>query len=1271
MGTVNVLKGLDTERKIYKFNGTLRKNLALDWEHCKIYLGSQELDSQYEVREDDVVIIREHPGLSAAAVAIIAFVSLAAAVTTGAISIYKAKQAQREAKEAMDKLRNQMKKNGETETIPWLAGARNQKAEGKQSPIILGRHLFTPYYLCDPYMVPSGKDGEDLDWYGTFLVGQSGLAIEELRNGTTHLAGFAGEKETVVNRQQFTGMGGTEGFASIVQRGYFPTDIFNQKWTDSLESTVEIGRKKDSGEKTYEEYIAGGGTGGSNGYQAWLTNYREQKRLAEEDGIHVYDEGPEEIIRQTASFPMKAEIEIYVDGLSGWDSQNGVATDATVEIELGWSKNESGPWTKIPITGWADGTHGTKTKLTKNSQKQMRFLASVDFSTYASTIYDRKGTPVYIRAVRHTRMHVNGYKDRVYLSAIRTRQYNPKESDDKKLVPAKNISLAMAGKFCRMGIQLRVNKNTEENLDRFNVIASMTGRVWDKATKKWSTDKAKTSNPAAVALEVLTGLIHNASALGDDEIDLPSFGRLHEYCQGREVEVEGEPKVAFNLECNGVLSSPAKKIDVLKEVLATCDAGLYVNEFGKAIAYYDDYQETPIALLNPQNIVTMNETRNFDHRAEGYLVEFVNAEADWSTDTHKILRPFVEEPEGGCKYSPVKFIHVTGYYHAMWLARRMMAKEVHRPGEVKVSVGKEGRYFAPGSLLKVQHEGFKHGIGSGEIVNNIVEGNQIIGIRTMEKFNLSKDRDYFVDWYVVDDERNHVVTRQIQSPGEYTNILLFTTPQPMNWEAPIPANSDDAPIYGNIVSVIDNEREGTVKVRESKRYLVSDLSETEQGYDLTLVQYNENIYETGKINPYVSSIIKSNPLVLSSHVDTRPYDGANGRGVRSINYKYRLTATNAKPTQGWSNTGWLETMPIPTSTNKYLWFIERILYTDGSFTDTIGLQAVYGDKGEAADIGTIWQETYWGATTTAPNNTGTHDGRKINHGNYLMYKGQTSGTWEYAYIYQWDAINKTWAKLPRANNWEKYLDGVSDLTAGTPEGIFSTAFMKTLFAQTLNGDYANIRMELRVGTGDDVIVIDGVNKQIYTKGFTGIDGSVKGFRFKAYDQATGGGLIEVNNIKTKNMVATNGMFEGELTAGALQANTKPLYSTQRRHTSGKNIPTVMEDERSFLNITNDPLAGYSISGRIEGTYGSRSLEEIYIYVPGRVGGLTLDFILYYADGTNSGNLYMDGQSSLTATLSFRYRTKDWTVAITDISDNDPRISGVLYREGNKLMISTG
>jgi hypothetical protein len=144
----------------------------------------------------------------------------------------------------------------------------------------------------------------------------------------------------------------------------------------------------------------------------------------------------------------------------------GVETPASVGITLEWSKSNSGGWT--PITDWNNKI------ITRSSVKQMRFLAEVDFP---SSVWSKDGSPVFIRAVRTTRMYSGSYRDRVYLSAIRTKQYNPKTSSNTQLIAAKNLNERLVGKFCRIGIKIKVNQNTQEFLDRFSIIASMTART--------------------------------------------------------------------------------------------------------------------------------------------------------------------------------------------------------------------------------------------------------------------------------------------------------------------------------------------------------------------------------------------------------------------------------------------------------------------------------------------------------------------------------------------------------------------------------------------------------------------------------------------------------------------------------------------------------------------------------------------------------------------------------------------------------------------------
>ena len=834
MGIVNVFKGLGPEREIHRFNGRIGKRLNLDWKHCKMLLGDREITKNYSVGENDVVYIREYPGALSTGLLIGAIVvgvlSAGAAVASGLYARHQVRKAERAMEESLRRIRNDNRRR-DIESIPHLSGARNEFAEGKQAPIILGRHMFAPYFLSEPYMTPEGEDGEDLYWYGTFLVGQTGLNLEKLRNGTIDLASFEGNSETPSGTYRFDSPPASDGDgpppfhdpenrAEIRQTGRFDETVFNERWEDSLESSVELDRKRKDEAGTVED-------------------------------IWIEDDGPEPVIRESAGFPMRLEAEILVDGLHGWDGNRGVPVNATVELRVEWAPDETGPWAALP--GWENMT------LTRNSMRQMRFVAAIDLP---ASVYSAAGKPVYVRATRLSRRHAGGYRSRTVLSALRTRQYSPLLSDGERLVPAGNMAPSLVDKFCRIGVKIKVNENTREALDRFSVIASMTGRTRDGS--RWSDGKTATSNPAAVALEVLTGLVHEPSRHRDSEVDLESLGELYDWCDSREVTVAGSGLRPVRLESCGVLTGATRKLDVLRAILATCDAGLYVSEFGKLRFWYDDFQTEPVALLNPQRIVSMTESRDLSRRLDGYAVNFTDRDGDWSERTERVLRPGAERVEGKNTFDRFSPEYVTDYYHAMWLARRTMAREILQPGEISVEVGREGRHFVPGSLIKVSHEGFRIGAGSGEIVENIVVNNEIAGIRTMERHDIHRDRDYWVDFYAVDGGRNHVVTRQIQSVGEYTDILTFTVPIPLG---------HDAPAAGNIVSVIDGLREGVARVWESRRCVVMDSGPTGTGYRLTLARYDDEIYRTSAIDAipeYRSRILPSAPRVYGA-VPREPY----------------------------------------------------------------------------------------------------------------------------------------------------------------------------------------------------------------------------------------------------------------------------------------------------------------------------------------------------------------------------------------------------------------
>jgi len=589
---------------------------------------------------------------------------------------------------------------------------------------------------------------------------------------------------------------------------------------------------------------------------------------------------------------------------------------------------------------------------------------------------------------------------------------------------------------------------------------------------------------------LITGLIHEPSKHRVSELDLTSFGKLYEFCMNRKVTIEGQGTQNFTLECNGVLTSGTRKIDAINSVLATCDGGLYINEFGQLEVYYEDTQVTPIALLNPQRIISMVDQRSLDRKSDGYNIEIIDQDSDFLQKTYRILRPNIKVDSGLNTYVPMKLDFTTSYNQAMWHARRLLAKEEHRPGELKVTVGKEGRYYKPRSLIKVQHERFKIGLGSGEITQLIRDGDKIVGLKLMERFDISSERDYWIEYYVVDDNRNHVVTKQIQSVGQYTDRLMFTVP--------LDTDSEDIPAFGNILSTMYSDRKNTGRVWEAKRYIVTGLSENSDGYELTLAEYAEDIYgwsEISEIQERKSSILNAPPVVFADQ-----------------------------------------------QLNELNLFLEAIrAQTTPQNIDNIARGVFEGEIDKAvSEKAPRFRGVYFVAGLL----DGTINKDKMNPDDYIYYAGASTGVapnrWEQYYIYQW--TDAGWKLRPRPSTAEgtaygwMYLNAANSIAEGAPIGTFSNVFCQALVATKAFIDSLFARnIEIEYGGS------------IKTQGFTDRNGSTPGFKL-VYEKVGNllTGLIEANNIKTKDMNAIGGIFNsinvtgestfsGTITAGIIKA----------------------------------------------------------------------------------------------------------------------------------------
>ena len=100
----------------------------------------------FEIKEEDAVIVRAIPHATGILIASLVVAGVSAIV--GGVTAYKAKKQAQRAKEEADRIADSMKNSGgSVDSDPTMPGASNTVATGKIQPFVMGRRLWTPYFL--------------------------------------------------------------------------------------------------------------------------------------------------------------------------------------------------------------------------------------------------------------------------------------------------------------------------------------------------------------------------------------------------------------------------------------------------------------------------------------------------------------------------------------------------------------------------------------------------------------------------------------------------------------------------------------------------------------------------------------------------------------------------------------------------------------------------------------------------------------------------------------------------------------------------------------------------------------------------------------------------------------------------------------------------------------------------------------------------------------------------------------------------------------------
>lgn len=768
-----------------------------------------EKSLDYIIQEDDVVIIRTIPGGSA--IAIIYIVVLAVSAGVAVYAGVQAYKARKQAEELADKMKNI---DSEITNIPYIKGASNATATGKSQPYIIGKHLFTPYKLAEGFNEIAGTYGIDQYYY---LVLQGGFNKQVLRKVYCDdiLIKTFSESLTIPQEGVYT---------------FDKTSIFN----NGNNSIVGIAQDGNSRIEIAQD---------GNDFEIVQFNKKVVTQSTGDEIKKADAADYEELIYSLEANTRSADICIMFNGLRAYnDSGDKISRSVTLVPE--YSLDSGGHWTMFAFVqeGIPNNT------FTYNLSQQLRFNAHVDFN-YSSV--KNLTEPILIRLNCTTPAYDGSAMDSVYVQWVQSYIYNPDKSAivnafvDEKPLEANEMAVSTL-----IGLKIKATLSNQEKLNKINIRTTGVARTWNGTA--WSTTKVPTSNPAAWLLEVLTSPTHKASMCSDDEIDLPSFGELYTYC-----EING-------LHCNTVLTDGDTKEAVLSMLLDTCNSIMYHDIYGKISTATDKYKENAIAVINTQNVLSFKNKRDMNRYTDGIRINYINSEEDYINDTYLVMR----DGETRNSDSLIREFTVTGieeYSHVVKYARRLLAIDKLRPKTTSVTIGKEGVYYTPLGKVLVQHPSLKIGLGSAEIKSIMVVGANIVGLELYEpiQYDNTIASGFGVLIQAVSDEYCTTLAKSYTADNGLITEIAFVTP--------IALSATTIPHAGDILSY-GYLNEGAFDTITSPM-LITGIEPNQEGYTLTLVDYNEAIYTTGTIPDYTPNITsRKTPLALPVDIPSATKD---------------------------------------------------------------------------------------------------------------------------------------------------------------------------------------------------------------------------------------------------------------------------------------------------------------------------------------------------------------------------------------------------------------
>lgn len=818
MGLLNIYDTVSNEHSTIKANGKL-KNIIPDvaFSHSLVLKAGNRLDGEYEVTEEDVLYIRKVP--SAVSATALAWIAVGIAVISIGVGVGAGLYANKKAKEAEDAMEKAQKDAQnlaqQTQQLPYIRGAKNRSALGEQVQFVMGSIYNTPYSLTDGFYSIDGTDGEEYYYNSAFSCGYGSQKITEILLGGESLC------------KKSAGIDGVNAFDS------------DSAYYKGNNSRVEVAQP---------------------GTSLALCTQKVSSTYSGAEIKHDYGEDAEPVIVQAADNAMTIQVCIQFSALREYDGENSTWKSRSVQVQPYWSNDGGETWNLFTFTGSEtivipDIFHPGEftyeyNYFTKNKNKNIRYVATKTF-----TAAESYGKQILIKVEKTTPKKESNTQEDCALLWYQTFCYDYDKSSSSNLVACSLIEEELLDKTTKVAYRIQADDSTSDYLDELHCMTEGLARTWSGSN--WSNGKTSTRNPAAWLLEILTSSVHLPSKFTDSQINLTSFGELYEYCNENQFY------------CDGIISTSEKKRDIIEKILSICNATLIINNEGLYEVCIDKEEETPVALLNTENIVSFSFSKSLAKKVDGTKVTFTNRDS-WTVDT------FYSMLDGGSydyvndTVDTLAIDYVTEYKHAYKVAQRQLRQRQLQPREIKVNVGHEGDYYPLYSTVLLQLPHLLQGLRSSVIKAVGFNSNlEITKLEISDLVDFLPNTRYGVIIQATNNFGYKLYSAEVVDAEGMGSTRILTLAEPLSV-----GSETIIPVMGNHLSfgTLDSNGSFTKITNTMKIYGVEPNGK--DGFTLSLRDYNEEVY---KYTPSGVSIpdYKSNITIPQKKEKTVTLDDLN------------------------------------------------------------------------------------------------------------------------------------------------------------------------------------------------------------------------------------------------------------------------------------------------------------------------------------------------------------------------------------------------------------